>query len=211
MPSISSVRISDLLVQAQGGNPKALEQIFTGCRNYLDVLARALVDTWIQAKVDSSDLVQQTLLEAFRGFQGFHGTSEAEWLAWLRRILENNATDFARQYAGAEKRQIRREVAWHGAVPSASSSFGGPDPIGMENSPSQELLRKERELLVADALTHLSPDHKEVILLRNLERLSFEEVAQRMSRSRPAVQMLWIRAIHRLQEEMAHLGQLVED
>jgi RNA polymerase sigma-70 factor (ECF subfamily) len=70
-------------------------------------------------------------------------------------------------------------------------------------SPSQALLRKERELQLADALAHLAPDHCEVIVLRNLQRLPFDEVAKRMSRSRPAAQMLWMRAIHKLQEVMA--------
>ena len=46
----------------------------------------------------------------------------------------------------------------------------------------------------------LTPDHREVVLLRNLQRLSFDEVAQRMNRTRPATQMLWMRAIEKLQQ-----------
>ena len=56
------------------------------------------------------------------------------------------------------------------------------------------------------ALAELSPDYQEVILLRNLERLPFDEVAQRMGRSRPAVQMLWMRAIRKLREMMGEEG-----
>ena len=48
----------------------------------------------------------------------------------------------------------------------------------------------------------MPPDYQEVIMLRNLQRLPFNEVAQRMERSRPAVQMLWMRAIRRLQEAL---------
>jgi len=66
-------------------------------------------------------------------------------------------------------------------------------------------LRKEREFQVAEALAQLTPDHREVILLRNLERLSFDEVAQRMDRSRPAAQMLWMRAIQKLHEILANV------
>lgn len=209
MPSISTVRLTALLDQAQKGDNNALERVFTECRNYLNVVARALVSSWLQAKVDASDLVQQTLLDAYKGFQGFRGKSEAEWLAWLRKILENNAADCARHYGSAQKREIHREAAW--PVQGSSSSLAGFDPAGVEKSPSQELLCKERERLIADALTRLSQDHKEIILLRNLERLTFEEIAQRMERSRPAVQMLWMRAINNLQEEMGHLEQLMED
>ncbi|MEN6493352.1 MAG: sigma-70 family RNA polymerase sigma factor, partial [Thermoguttaceae bacterium] len=62
----------------------------------------------------------------------------------------------------------------------------------------------DSELRVAAALAQLPPDYQEVILLRNLQRLSFNEVADRMGRSRPAVQMLWMRAIKKLQEEMGN-------
>ncbi len=75
------------------------------------------------------------------------------------------------------------------------------DPEG--ETPSQAFLRKERELELADALARLSPDHREVILLRNLQRLPFDEVARRMDRSRPAAQMLWMRAMSKLQEALA--------
>jgi RNA polymerase sigma-70 factor (ECF subfamily) len=61
------------------------------------------------------------------------------------------------------------------------------------------LVRHEIELQLADAIAALSDDYQEVIVLRNLERLPFDEVARRMGRSRPAVQMLWMRAIRALQ------------
>ena len=67
-------------------------------------------------------------------------------------------------------------------------------------------MRLEREFQVADALTRLPEDYQEVIVLRNLERLPFEEVAQRMGRSRPATQMLWMRAVRKLQEELGRDG-----
>jgi RNA polymerase sigma-70 factor (ECF subfamily) len=66
-------------------------------------------------------------------------------------------------------------------------------------------LRKEREWQIAEAMAQLAPDHREVVLLRNLERLPFEDVAQRMGRSRPAVQMLWMRAIQKLQQALTAL------
>jgi len=59
---------------------------------------------------------------------------------------------------------------------------------------------------VADALARLSPDHREVIMLRNLQRLPFQDVAERMGRSRPATQMLWMRAIQKLQEILAQMN-----
>jgi RNA polymerase sigma-70 factor (ECF subfamily) len=206
MSAGDSLTIPDLLVRARGEHPSDLGRLFASCRNYLALLARAQVESWMQAKVDASDLVQQTLLEAYRDFGHFRGTTEAEWLAWLRRILAHNAANFIRYYRGTDKRQARREVAIAPPADSAGGT-GALEPADHGESPSEQLLRKERELQVADALAQLSEDHRDVIVLRNLERLPFEEVAQRMGRSRPAVQMLWMRAIHKLQEVLAGSGE----
>lgn len=193
--------VANLLARARAGDVQALDRLFEMCRNYVGIMARAHVENWLRAKVDASDLVQQTLLEAYRDFGRFHGASEGEWLGWLRRILAHNAADFVRQYYQTDKRQARREIPLggpfdSGALPGlAELSDGG-------ESPSECLLRKERELQLADALARLSPDHRDVILLRNLQRLPFEEVAERMGRSRPATQMLWMRAMRKLQEAL---------
>jgi RNA polymerase sigma-70 factor (ECF subfamily) len=193
--------ISNLLEQARAGDRRALDRLFAVCRNYVIVVARTQVESWLQAKFDPSDLVQQTLLEAYRGFDGFHGATGGEWLVWLRRILTRNAIDLARHYGATDKRQVRREASL--SPPAGMDSSANPwEPIAGEDSPSQLLMLHERELLLADALTRLDPDYREVILLRNLQGLPFDEVAQRMDRSRPAVQMLWMRAIRRLQEIM---------
>jgi RNA polymerase sigma-70 factor (ECF subfamily) len=200
--STDSVSITELLAGARGADPRLLDVLFGQCRNYLGIVARAQVESWLRAKVDASDLVQQTLLEAYRDFHKFRGTTEAEWLAWLRQILAHNAANFVRHYRGTAKRQAQREVAL--AQPAGGTvAFRGGDPADQGESPSQQLLRKEREWQLAEALAQLTTDHREVILLRNLERLSFDEVAQRMGRSRPAAQMLWMRAIHKLQDVLA--------
>ena len=198
MPIAETDTVSNLLHRARGGDHDALERLFEVCRNYVNVLAQAQAESWLQAKVDASDIAQQTMLEAYRDFAGFEGGTKAEWLAWLRRILARNVTDFVRQFRGA-KRQINREVGLHKRnPPSSSDKFF--EPADSAETPSQQLLARERELLVADAVARLSADHREVILLRNLQQLEFEEVARRMNRSRPAVQMLWMRALAKLQE-----------
>jgi RNA polymerase sigma-70 factor (ECF subfamily) len=199
MAASAAQSVAELLELARGGDQQSLDRLFQLCRSYVDIAAQAQVESWLQAKVDASDLVQQTLLEAYRGFGNFRGQTEAEWLAWLRRILRHNATDFIRQFHGTDKRQVHRERSLQ-PVGSGSRIEAGIEPTFTGDSPSEMLIRKERELQVADALTRLSPEHREVILLRNLQRLPFEEVAQRMNRTRPAVQMLWMRAIHKLQE-----------
>ena len=156
------------------------------------------MESWVQAKLDPSDLVQQSMLEAYRAFGTFQGKTEAEWLAWLRRILMHNATDLARHFGGTDKRQISLEVSLGG--PECGGRLQNPlEPADDGMSPSEQLLLCERELQLAEGLARLPADHRQVILLRNLQGLPFDEVAQRMGRSRPATQMLWMRALRGLQ------------
>ena len=201
MSSEKSPNVSELIERARSGDAQCRERLFGLCRSYLGFVARSQVESWLRVKVDASDLVQETLLEAFRDFPRFAGSTEQEWLAWLKRILAHNTADFVRRYRGTAKRRAGREVAFR---PAADSTFapGVPEPAAPTATPSQEFLQIDAELQMTAVLAELPADYQEVIVLRNLERLPFNEVAQRMGRSRPAVQMLWMRAIRKLQEAM---------
>ncbi len=194
--------IGHLLEEAQQ-KPEAQNQLLAECRSYLVVLARMQLRGHLQAKVDASDIAQQTLLEAHQDFEKFRGQTPAEWLAWLRKLLKNNLTNVARGYQ-TKKRQASREVS---LAPSRDSERGFrlSQLPGQGETPSQIIRRKEQELLLADALEKLSPEHREVIVLRNLQRLPFEDVAQQMNRTRPATQMLWMRAMEKLQSVLSQM------
>src|SRR5437868_8800299 len=140
MQSSSSVNVGELLKKARGGDDSARDHLFLVCRNYVSLVARAEMASWLKAKVDASDLVQQTLLEAHRGLANFRGTTEAEWLGWLRQILAHNAADFVRKYHGVEKRCVSREVS---LTPSDESDVRTFQPSDGGPSPSQLLMQKE--------------------------------------------------------------------
>ncbi|NQT16582.1 MAG: sigma-70 family RNA polymerase sigma factor [Planctomycetes bacterium] len=201
MSEAGNSEVDDLIRRAQQGDAECRERLFALCRGYLGFAARAQVESWLRVKVDASDLVQQTMLEAHRDFHRFQGGSEQQLLAWLRKILLNNLGDFIRHYRGTAKRQIGREVRFRAGE---ESGFGGgaPEPAAPDGSPSQEFFRRDNELRLVAALEKLPPDYQEVIFLRNLQRLPFGEVAEQMERSRPAAQMLWKRAIDKLREVM---------
>ena len=199
MSDDTSNSFADLLEQARRGDARVRDELFNQCREQLGRYARGHVESWLRAKVDASDLVQQTLFEAHRDFARFEGASEGEWIAWLRRILTHNALDLVRQYHGTAKRQARREI---GQQARDDSTWMPPEAVSPEPSPSQQVIARDDQLRVAVALAELSPDHREVIVLRNLERLPFDEVARQMGRTRPAVQMLWMRAVKKLQESL---------
>jgi len=190
-----------LLQRVRAGDQSAQNDLFQKYRPYLRMLAQSNVDTWMQAKTDASDIVQESMIDACRGIKDFAGTTEAEWLAWLKKIVNNNLHDMVRHYKGAAKRDVTKERSWEVSSTGQSGRFERA-PAGEEPRPSQIMMQSEREQYLAYAIGKLDDDYREVIRLRNLQRLPFEEVAEQMDRSRSAVQMLWTRAMVKLSEEM---------
>jgi RNA polymerase sigma-70 factor, ECF subfamily len=166
---------------------------------WLRLLARLAIDSRFQSKFSSSDVVQQTLLEAWKGWPAFRGTTEAQRMAWLRQILAHQLARLARHYGGTQKRALHREVPLAQSLDETSRRLEGllatPD-----DSPSRRMQREEQQTLLARVLDRLPDDYREVLVLRNLENLPHHEVALRMNRTEGAVRMLWVRALGRLRE-----------
>jgi RNA polymerase sigma-70 factor (ECF subfamily) len=191
-----------LLADARGGGPESLGRVLEFYRTDLALLARAQIDLGLQGRLDASDVVQETFLDACRDFQHFRGTSHREWVAWLRKILFFNLARVVQRQVGAKKRSTRREVSLDRRV-SASEGSSGAIPIetalvSRSSSPSGHARRRERSACLADQLARLPADYREVLVLRNLEGLPFPEVARRMDRSSGAVRILWVRAVDQL-------------
>ena len=170
-------------------------------RSWLGLLARLQVEPRFRAKFDPSDIVQQTLLEAVRDWPKFRGRSEAELAAWLRQILAHVLLHEVRHFAGAQRRDVGREISLDQALAESSRQLGAALQAP-GSSPSEAASRHELELQLADALACLPADYAEIILLRNVEGLSHEQAAERMGRGVGAVRMLWVRALARLKEEL---------
>jgi len=172
-------------------------------RSWLSMLARLQIDGRFRQKFDPSDAVQQTMLEAVKSLPQFRGRTEPELAAWLRRILARVIAHQVRHHRDTQRRDVAREVSIEQALADSSDRLGNA-ALAAGTSPSQHALRHERELRLAEALARLPDDYREVIILRNLEGLSHEQVARRMQRNVGAVRMLWVRALARLREELAH-------
>ena len=192
----------ELLRQARAGDGDALGRLLGLYRNYLALLARLQVDGRLRAKVDASDVVQEACLEAHRDFRGFRGSTEKELLGWLRQVLVRNLSNLIRHYAGSQRRDVRRERSLAAAVDRSSAALEA-GLVAPQSSPSQQADRREQAVLLAEALQDLAADHREVIILRNLEGLSFPDVSCRMGRSVDAVEKLYARALIQLRR---HLG-----
>jgi RNA polymerase sigma-70 factor (ECF subfamily) len=175
-------------------NGAGLGRLLEQYHDSLRALARAGVGDRLQGLVDPSDLVQETFLEACRDIDQFAGTSEAQWEAWLRCILKHNLAALIEKQVGTRKRDRRRQVSLPQVLSAAPAS-----PV---SSPSSQAGRREATTIVAEQLARLPGPYREVVRLRNLESLPFEEVARRMGRTPGAVRVLWLRALERLRREL---------
>jgi RNA polymerase sigma-70 factor (ECF subfamily) len=197
----TNLELDQLVLRARAGDLLALGELLELYRNYLHLLARLQIDRRLQGKVDPSDLVQEAFLEAHRDFAQFRGTTEKELMAWLRQILVTNFANLVRRYRGTRRRDVglERDLAWE--LARSSAALDGA-LLARESSPSQQAVRREQAVLLADALGRLPADYREAIILRHLEGLSFADVAARMGRTVESVKKLWARALARLRGQL---------
>lgn len=198
--SQSGPNVVALIAAARAGEAEEIGQLLQLYRNYLQILAATQMNQRLAARVSPSDVVQETMLRAHANFGQFRGSSEGELLGWLRQILVHNLATFVEQHLLAAKRDVRREVSLHQLAQSLTHStiqLAAMIP-GRSKTPSQIAVQREEAVLLADRLATLPHDYRQVLLLRNLKGLSFDEVAAELDRSASAARMLWLRAIDHL-------------
>jgi RNA polymerase sigma-70 factor (ECF subfamily) len=173
-------------------------------REYLRLLARLQFEPRFRAKLDSSDIVQVTLLEAHKSWAQFRGTTEVELMAWLRRILSHNLAD-ARKEFGRVKKDIARERSLETEVENASGRLG-EFLAARQSTPSQLISREEEAMRLADALTRLPEAQREAVELHHFQGLSLKQVAGHLGRTEPAVAGLIHRGLDGLRELLQERG-----
>jgi RNA polymerase sigma-70 factor (ECF subfamily) len=155
-------------------------------------------------RLDPSDLVQETCLEAHRDLPDFRGAHELEFLAWLRRILENVVRDSMEMHLGAQKRSLYREEPArrpHGEGDAAPFAELPAD----QSSPSIRALRGELAVRLAAEIEKLPSDQREAVRLRHVEGWSLKNLAGHFQRSESAVAGLLKRGLRGLREQLADL------
>jgi len=197
-----------LLERARSGSTESLGHLLQLYGNYLRLLTVAQLEQRLRARVSPSDVVQETFFEAHRDFAQFRGTTTAEFIAWLRRILVNNLYRVVEQHVLAEKRDVRRELSLERLATALEQSTARLEAVILDpgRSPCADLQHQELEVTLADEIASLSADYREVIILRHIQLLPFEEIGQRMDRSSGAARMLWLRAIKQLRERLDSIG-----
>jgi len=169
-------------------------------REYLCLLARMHLPPGRQARVEASDIVQQTLLEAYEQRGEFRGKSDGELAAWLKQLLVHNLADVLRANHRA-KRDVRRERPLEAAI---EDSFSRADQwlAGSDPSPSQAAIRVEQLLRLAEEIAKLPDDQREAIVLHHLQGWSMAQIAEHLQRSEASVAGLLRRGLKKLRALM---------
>ncbi len=198
--STDDVMPEELIEAALSGEEGAAGRLLARYSNYLTLLARVEIGKRLQGKLDPADLVQETFLEAHRHFPAFRGSSEPEFVGWLRKIMAGVLANTIRRYFGTKARDPRLEQDLQIGIDQSSCIMAGAQLISPASSPSESAARREQSVLFADALDRLPDDYREVIVLRHLEGLTFAGVSERMGRSVDSVEKIWLRAIAKLRQ-----------
>jgi RNA polymerase sigma-70 factor (ECF subfamily) len=170
------------------------------CRSYLVLLARLHLDPRLAGRIDPSDVVQQTLLEAHARRDQFRGTSRPEWLAWLRQALANNLRDAVRAHR-ADCRDVARERSLVDALDASSVRLEGMLP-GAGTAPPEAAERGERAVRLAAALEDLPPAQRDALVLQHWHGWTLRQIADHLGKTPAAAAGLLKRGLSGLRDRM---------
>ena len=167
---------------------------------YLRMLARTRMRKAYQAKVGASDMVQQAMMQAVQGFDGFRGSTEAELLAWLRQILAHHLCHLDRDLH-RDKRDIRREQSMEQKLTASSMRLEGL-LAGDSPTPSQNVALGESVIQISEAISRLPEAQADAVRLHYLEGMKLSEVASELGKSTGAIAGLLHRGMKTLRKQL---------
>lgn len=184
---------NDLLARARQGDLSAFDQLITLHREKIYMQNCYMV----QNPEDALDLTQDTFLRAWKSLDRFDG--KVPFLAWVRRIATNVSIDLCRR----RKRRPQTELE---LGPMRIDAASRTTPSSGE-VPGSGLDRREIRRRIDVALETLSPDHRAVIILREIEELSYEEIARHLGCSQGTVMSRLFHARKKLQAQLNDLHE----
>lgn len=169
-------------------------------RDYLLVLARARLDPRLRSRLDDSDIVQQTLLEAYRDITRFRGHSSQELAGWLRGILARNLAGAVRDLT-RQRRDVNRERSLDEALASSGERLDAW--LADEQAPPDVTLQHREDLdRLARATAELPADQREVVLLRHFHGWPLADISRHTGKSSAAVAGLLHRGLAEIRQRM---------
>lgn len=196
--------IEHLLTRAGDGDRAALDELFARHRDRLTRMIRMRLDRRVQGRVDASDVIQETHVEAFERFPEFLRQRKLPFFLWLRFLAGQKVIQLHRHHLGAQRRDPRQEVRLHGGpLPEATSTALAQQLLGGYTGPSEAAARAELRLRLEEALNAMEPVDREILALRHFEQLSNAEAARELGLEEAAASKRYVRALRRLKGVLA--------
>jgi len=182
---------------AQKGDQTALNHLYMVYSERVRWMIRFRMSKELRSKLESMDLVQDTLLQALRGLDGFTYKNEGDFLRWLSKIAENELRGSLRKLH-ADKRDIRKDARLNDNRQKTGNQCAEiPTPVDA-TTPSVIMSKRDELARLEKAMDELKPQYKEVIIWAKIDGLSYNEMGQRLSKSNDAVRKLVSRAMAEL-------------
>ena len=195
-----------LIHRAVAGDRDALGELLARHHAYLSMLASGQLHHRMQSKADASDLVQETYLVVQNQIMTFRGATDSEFASWLRSILVRVFAQHFRRYLGTQRRDVRLEESLTLSMDTSSMKLQN-SVIDKVSSPADQLICNETAVAIASALDAISESYRQVILLRHMQGLSLQEIAQTMNRTPDSIEKLLVRGHEKLKHVLiARLG-----
>jgi RNA polymerase sigma-70 factor (ECF subfamily) len=200
MPDVRDPDTDQLLRRIEEGDAAARELLLARHRDRLRRMVALRLDPRLQARVDPSDVVQDTLAEADAKLSDYARRRPLPFYPWLRRLAWEHLVRLHRRHVLARRRSVSREEVRAAPLPDASAWELASRLAARGSSPSARLRRDELRSRLRHALARLGENDREVLVLRYLEDLSPREIAAVLEISEAAVKMRQLRALQRLRE-----------
>ncbi|MFO0912800.1 MAG: sigma-70 family RNA polymerase sigma factor [Pirellulales bacterium] len=190
------------------GNPAAVPEmgdLLGSHRDRLKRLVRHRLDPRLAARVDESDVVQDVMARACEHRSSLRQAlgSPVAFFAWLREVARNRLVDIERQHVQAQRRSVNRERRLGPANGDRSSAdYLAQSLLDSGQGPGSEVAHQEWLGVVRGALDELPPDDRQLLEWRHIQRLSVEEISDRLQVARSTVSARHLRAVERLQRAL---------
>jgi RNA polymerase sigma-70 factor (ECF subfamily) len=191
-----SAETQRLLEQARAGTAGAVDRLLERHRAYVCRFVELRMDPQLRARIDPSDVVQDAQLEAVRRLDRYLGDAPLPFRLWLRQIAQDRLLMLRRHHRGAARRAVTREAT----LPDESSLAFARQLLAAGTSPSARLAASEMAQRVQQAVAQLPEADREIVLLRNFEGLSNQEVAQLLNIQPTTASQRYGRALLRLRK-----------
>lgn len=162
-----------LFGRIRAGDVAALNQLFDRHRSYLKQVVALRMDPKLRPRIDADDVVQEAHLEAVRRFAAYIERPAMPFRLWLRQIACDRLLMARRHHVTAARRAVERNVP----LPERSSVQLAHHMFAREPAPGDQFDRRDLARRVREAVAKLSESDREILLMRNFEELSTQEVA----------------------------------